>query len=196
MKADGIIAKLKSMRNERNIEKMKKFGIVSKAEILGIPKPKLRKLAKTIGKNTELALELWKHNIHEARILATMIANPKEFKREYAYQWIKDIDNWDLCDQFVMNLLWKTEYAHEIVKELCQRQEEFAKRAGFALIAKLAMSDKKLDDEFFQKLLPVIERESNDKRKYVRKAISWALRQIAKKRILAPANEERQVAET
>ena len=83
MKADEIIAKLRSMRNERNIEGMKRYGVSSKAEMLGIPKPKLRKLAKAIGKNTELALKLWKYDIHEARILATMIANPREFKREY-----------------------------------------------------------------------------------------------------------------
>jgi len=101
---EAIIRKLRALGNQRNIEGMKRYGIVSSAEILGVPKPVLRKLAKEIGVNHELALKLWETNIHEARILATLIADPAKVNEELMEKWVKDIDNWDLCDQCVMNL--------------------------------------------------------------------------------------------
>ncbi len=175
-----IIKKLKEMKNEKGIETARRFGIITRYEILGISRTKLRKLAKGIGKNTELALELWRTNILEAKILATMIADPKEFKREFAYEWVKDIDNWDLCDQFVLNLLWRTNYAYEIAKEFCKDDEEFVKRAGLALIAKLAMSNKKANEGKFKEFLPLIREGLKDRRKYVKKAAIWAKDKLEK----------------
>ena len=180
MNVEEILQKLRSMRNEKGIEAAKRFRIVTKYEILGISRTELRRIAKGVGKDTRLALELWKTNILEAKILATLIADPKEFKKEYAYEWVKDIDNWDLCDQFVLNLLWKTEYAFEIVKEFCKSKDEFTKRAGLALIAKLAMSRKDISAEKFLEFLPFIEESLKDKRKYVKKAAVWAKRKLEK----------------
>ncbi len=172
-----IIQKLRSMRNERGIETAKRFGIETKYQILGISRTELRKMAKEIGKNTQLALELWKVNILEAKILATLIADPKEFRKEHAHEWIKDIDNWDLCDQFVLNLLWKTDYAYEIAEELCRSEGEFTKRVGLVLIAKLAMSQKE-NKEKLKKFLPFVKEGLKDKRKYVKKASLWAKRKL------------------
>ena len=146
LNVEEILQKLRSMRNEKGIVTARRFGIITKYEILGISRTELRKIAKNIGKNTQLALKLWKTDILEAKILATLIANPKEFKKEYAYEWVKDIDNWDLCDQFVLNLLWKTDYAIEVAKEFCNSSEEFTKRVGLVLIAKIAMS-KRISEE-------------------------------------------------
>jgi len=178
---DEIITILRSLGNKRNIEGMARYGIVSKAEILGVPKPKLRELAKRIGKNHELAIKLWETGIHEARILASMIADPAKVDEELMEKWVADIDNWDLCDQCVMNLFWRTRYAYKKAVEWCQREEEFVKRAGFALIAKLAMGDKKADDSTFEQFFTLIKENSKDERKYVMKAVSWALRQIGKR---------------
>jgi len=178
---DEIITILRSLGNKRNIEGMARYGIVSKAEILGVPKPKLRELAKRIGKNHELAIKLWETGIHEARILASMIADPAKVDEGLMEKWVADIDNWDLCDQCVMNLFWRTRYAYEKAIEWCQREEEFVKRAGFALIAKLAMGDKKADDSAFEQFFTLIKEGSKDERKYVMKAVSWALRQIGKR---------------
>ncbi len=181
MELEAIINKLLAMSNERNVEGMRCFGIVSKAEILGVPKPKIRELARNIGMNHDLALKLWETGIHEARILATLIADPSKITDELIEKWIKDVDNWDLCDQLVMNLLWKTKIARKKILEWCNRNEEFVKRAGFVLIAKLAISDKKSSDEEFEKFFPLIKEGAKDSRKYVYKAVSWALRQIGKR---------------
>jgi len=176
-----IIELLRSMGEKRNIEGMKKYGIVSNAEILGVPKPELRKLAKNIGKNHSLALQLWETKIHEARILASLIADPEKVNEELMEKWVKEIDNWDLCDQCVMNLFWKTRFAHRKAKEWVLRNEEFVKRAGFALMAKLAIGDKKADNSTFEEFFPYIIEGAKDERKYVMKAVSWVLRQIGKR---------------
>ncbi|MEX0568128.1 MAG: DNA alkylation repair protein [Candidatus Njordarchaeota archaeon] len=104
MKAFEIVELLTSLKNEKNIEGMKKYGITSRATILGIPKPELRKIAKKIGVNHKLALELWDTNIHEARIIATLIADPEKIDEQTLDTWVRDIDNWDLCDQCILNL--------------------------------------------------------------------------------------------
>ncbi|NPA38968.1 MAG: DNA alkylation repair protein, partial [Thermodesulfobacteria bacterium] len=87
---------------------MLRYGIISSAEILGIPKSILRKIAKKIGKNQALAEKLWETEIHEARILATLIAEPEKVSENLMERWIRDVDNWDLCDQCILNLFWKT----------------------------------------------------------------------------------------
>jgi 3-methyladenine DNA glycosylase AlkD len=176
-----IIERLERLGEEKNIEGMKRFGIVSKkARILGVPKPEIRKLAKEIGKNKKLALKLWQEPIHEARILATIVFPKEKFKKEVLYEWIKDIDNWDLCDQLVLNLLWRLEDAFEIAKEFAKKEAEFEKRVGYALMAVLFRKRKTESKECFSELARLIEEGLKDKRKYVKKAAAWAKREAEK----------------
>jgi len=183
MKAREIIKELESLRSKKNIEEMQRFRITSKSKIFGILKPELRKIAKRIGKNQELAIKLWETEIHEARILASIIAEPEKFTEDLMDKWVSEIDNWDLCDQCVMNLFWRTKHAYKKAREWSQSNHEFIKRAGFSLIAKLAISDKKASNEKFEQFFPIIKREATDNRNYVKKAISWALRQIGKRNL-------------
>ncbi len=176
---NSVLEELASMGSEENVRGMARFGIKSKARILGVPKPKIRELAKKIGKDNELALLLWDSCVHEAKILATLVADPSTFPEELADKWVSEVDNWDLCDQLVFNLIWKTDYAYRKALEWVKREEEFVKRAGFALIAKLAISSK-IKDEAFLRFLDLIE-GCEDERKYVQKTVSWALRQIGKR---------------
>ena len=110
---EEILKILTTYGEDRNVEGMRKFGITSSAKILGVTKPKLRELAKKIGKRHELALELWDTNIHEARILASMVAEPEKVDEELMECWVRDFDNWELCDQCVMNLFWRTKFAYK-----------------------------------------------------------------------------------
>jgi 3-methyladenine DNA glycosylase AlkD len=159
---------------------MARFGITAK-NTLGIPIPELRKLAKEIGKDHKLAKELWKSGIHEARILSSFISDPGLTTEKQMGEWVKDFDSWDVCDQVCSSLFDKTKVAHKKTFEWAKRKEEFVKRAGFALMACLAVHDKKSSDRKFLDYLPVIKRESTDERNFVRKAVNWALRQIGKR---------------
>lgn len=159
---------------------MARFGI--KADrAFGVSVPALRALARSIGKDHTLAQELWDTGIHEARELATMIADPREVTEELMERWVKDIDSWDVCDHCCGNLWGKTPFAYRKARDWSNRPEEFVKRAAFSLMAALAVHDKAASDGAFIKFLPIIKRESTDERNFVKKAVNWALRQIGKR---------------
>jgi 3-methyladenine DNA glycosylase AlkD len=96
-------------------------------------------------------------------------------------RWAGAFDSWDLCDQVCANLFDRTPFAHAKALAWSERSEEFVKRAGFALMAALAVHDRRADDDAFRAFLPAIEREATDGRNFVRKAVNWALRQIGKR---------------
>jgi len=179
-KVNDLIKKLKYQANPKNVAGMARFGISSK-NTLGISIPFLRKMAKEIGKNHELALKLWDSGIHEARILAGLIDESERVTEKQIEQWAKDFDSWDVCDLVCGNLFDKTAFAWQKAVEFTKRKEEFVKRTGFALMACIAVHDKKAQDKDFIKLLPIIKREATDERNFVRKAVNWALRQIGKR---------------
>ncbi len=176
-----IIKKLESLKNPKNIEGMARFGIRPKTRVLGIPIPELRKIAKQIGKDHDLALKLWDSKIHEARILAGYIAEPEKFTKEQIEKWVKDFDSWDVVDQVCSAEIDKTKFVPEIIFEFARREEEFVKRTAFTLIACLAVHDKKMSDKNFIKFFSLIKKASTDERNFVKKAVNWALRQIGKR---------------
>ena len=176
-----IISQFKSLGNPSAAEGMAKFGITAQ-KIYGVKIPDLRKLAKEIGKNHELALELWKETSRETRILAGMIDDPKQVT-EQTDQWAGDFDSWEVCDQCIMNLFEKTPFAWNKAVEWSEKEDEFVKRAGFVIMARLAVSDKKAPDARFEAFFPAITKKAGDGRNFVKKAINWALRQIGKRNL-------------
>jgi 3-methyladenine DNA glycosylase AlkD len=180
MRCGEVLDTLEKLGDPRNVAGMARFGI-KPSVVLGVPKPALRRLARDLGRDHALAQELWASDVHEARLLASMIDDPAEVTQEQMDTWAKDFDNWDTCDQCCMNLFWKTACAYDKAEEWTASDAEFVKRAGFVLLASLAIHDKKAGNEEFERFLPVIGREAADDRNYVRKAINWALRQIGKR---------------
>jgi 3-methyladenine DNA glycosylase AlkD len=180
MDYDELIARLKAMENRTNVAGMARFGINPK-NTLGISVVTLRKIAREVGKDHSFALKLWSSGIHEARILAPMIAEHKKLTPTLMNRWVKDFDSWDICDQCCMNLFDKSPFAYEKVKEWSQRKEEFVRRAAFALMACLAVHDKKASNESFKPFFATIQTAATDSRNYVKKAVNWALRQIGKR---------------
>jgi len=178
----SIIKKLKSLSNPKAVEGMARYGI-NPEKNLGISIPQLRKTAKEIGRNHKLALNLWETGIHDARIMAGMIDEPCKVSEKQMEEWAGDFDSWDVCEQVCMNLFKRSPIVYKKAIEWSGRSEEFVKRAGFALMAILAVSDKKAADEEFIKFFPYIKKESTDSRNYVKKAVNWALRQIGKRNL-------------
>ncbi|MBI2126363.1 MAG: DNA alkylation repair protein [Thaumarchaeota archaeon] len=180
MEYEEILSKLKSMGDPKAAEGMAKFGINTK-KAYGVSIPNVRALAKKIGKDHNLAQSLWSSGIHEARILAGIVDDPKMVTEEQMEKWVKDFDSWDVCDQCCSNLFDKTNFAHGKAIEWSKRREEFVRRAGFTLMATLAVHDKKARDEDFIAFLPLIKDATTDERNFVKKAVNWALRQIGKR---------------
>ena len=178
-----ILSKLKTLANPRAIEGMAKYGITS-SKAYGVSIPNLRKIAREIGTNHELAKQLWKLVIRETRILATLIDNPKLVTEEQMDEWANDFNYWEICDQCCMNLFVNTDFAYKKAIEWSSSEKEFVKRAGFALMASLAFKYRKTYDELFDEFFQLIKKEASDERLYVKKAVSWALRQIGKRNLV------------
>lgn len=180
MNAKSILCDLKKRANPKNAEGMKRFGITGK-NMLGVSVTWLRQYAKSIPKNHELAQTLWDVGYHEARILASILDEPAQVTPEQMDAWMKDFDSWDVCDQTCGNLFDKTPFAWKKATTWTQREKEFQRRAGFALMATLAWHDKTSPDSKFEPFFPLIVKYATDERNFVRKAVNWALRQIGKR---------------
>jgi len=162
--------------------KEKKFGVVSHNS-LGIYHKDLRVIAKEIGRDNDLALQLFDSGIYEARLLCSKIFNPKDLTSDLMETWVVTFENWEICDSFCMGLFAKSELAIDKIQNWTKREAEFEKRAGFAIMAAYCMADKKSGNTLFEEFLPILIRESNDNRLYVKKAVNWALRSIGKRNI-------------
>ena len=180
MQYEKLLKKLKSMEKPENVEGMARYGINPKNN-LGISIYKLRPIAKEIGKNHDLALKLWNSGIHDARLLACFIDDPEKVTSNQMDLWAYNFDSWDICDQACTSLFDLTPLAWEKILQWSKHEKEFVKRGAFSLIAGLAVHDKNANDKMFEKLFPIIIRESNDDRNYVKKAVNWALRNIGKR---------------
>lgn len=180
MQYEEVLERFKALSNPEAVAGMARFGINTK-NAYGVSVPDLRKMAKKIGKDHALAQQLWSSGVHEARILAGMIDDPEMVTEEQMEDWVQSFDSWDICDQCCSNLFDKTKFAYQKANQWSEREEEYVKRAGFVLMATLAVHDKGADDEEFVKFLSMIRREAVDDRNFVRKAVNWALRQIGKR---------------
>jgi len=177
-----IVDRLRSMGDPKAVEGMARFGIQS-SNSFGVSVPKLRALARTVGRDHLLAMRLWETGLHDARLLATMVDDPDEVTIDQMDKWVRDFDSWDVVDGSCGNLFDKTPFAVAKAKDWCKREEEFVKRAGFVLMAELAVHDKEAKDKVFLDFLPVVIGGASDSRNFVKKAVNWSLRQIGKRNL-------------
>lgn len=180
MKYEEIMKRLESMADPDAVKGMARYGI-NPTNNLGISIYKLRSLAKEIGTDHALSLQLWNSGIHDARLLAVFIADPTKVTGEQMDSWAADFDSWDVCDQACTSLFDITPHAWKKIVEWAERDEEFVRRAAFSIIAGLAVHDKAAKDEQFERLGPIIKKHVIDERNYVKKAVNWALRNIGKR---------------
>jgi 3-methyladenine DNA glycosylase AlkD len=175
-----VLKKLKERARPENLEGMAKYGM-TRDRRLGVAVPEMRKIAKQSGKDHQLALDLWRTVIPEAMMVASMVDRAEAITEEQMEDWVKDFNSWDVCDQVCMNLFQKTPLAWKKVRDWANRDEEFVKRAAFALIACLAWHNKEASDKEFIDLIPIIVEGATDERNLVKKGVSWALRHIGKR---------------
>ena len=187
--AEALIAILRAHANPANVAGMARYGIETR-NALGVPMPVLRGLGKQAGRSHHLADDLWKSGIHEARILAGLVEELDRVTPQQMDRWARDFDSWDVCDQSCQNVFRYTPFAFEKAAEWALAEGEFVRRAGFALIAGLAVKAKSAPDARFEAFLPLIAGAAGDDRNMVKKSVNWALRQIGKRN---PALRERAV---
>lgn len=180
MTVDEILARLRAAGSQENVAGMARFGI-RPALAFGVATPVLRSLAKEIRRDQAIASALWTTGVLEARILATMVADEQAITEAEIEAWVHDFDCWSVCDSACIGLLWKLPFAWRKVAEWSGAEPEYVRRAAFALLAGLAVHDKKAPDRKFHAAFRLIRKAAVDERNYVKKAVNWALRQIGKR---------------
>ena len=180
MTKDEILTYLYSLANPVNVAGMARYGI-NPHNTLGVNIPTLRQIAKESGRDHALALELWESGVHEARLLAAFIDDPKQVSEDQMERWAGDFDSWDICDQVCSSLFDRTPLAWQKIYQWSEREDEFVKRAAFVLIAALANHAKRAPDAQFEAFFPLLVQQATDERNFVRKAVNWALRGIGKR---------------
>jgi 3-methyladenine DNA glycosylase AlkD len=159
---------------------MARFGIVGEQR-LGLSVPAMRGIARTLGRDHALAQALWDTAIPDARIVASMVADPVQLTSRQMDVWVKGFAAWDVCDQTCLNAFCKSPLAWRKAEVWATRKDEFVRRASFALLATLAVHDKAAEDGAFVAALTLVEAAADDDRNFVKKAVNWALRNIGKR---------------
>jgi len=177
---DAILERLRALGSPAAAEGAARYGI-RVANLWGVSAPDLRRLAREIGRDRKLASQLWRTGVHDARLLAALVDDPAKVTKRQMEEWAKDFNSWAVCDAACCCLFDKTPYAWDKAVEWTHRKPEYVKRAGFVLMAALAVHDKKAPDERFEVFLPLLVKHATDERNFVKKAVNWALRQIGKR---------------
>jgi 3-methyladenine DNA glycosylase AlkD len=176
----SALAALKRMSTPRDRANLTRFGITTD-KFFGVSMANMQVLAKRLGRNHDLAAALWESGWYEARMLATLIDEQERVTAAQMDRWCRDFDNWAICDTACFKLFDQTPHAWRKVAQWCKREDEFVKRAGFALLACLAVHDKATGDAPFLKSLRLVEQGATDERNFVKKGVSWALRGIGRR---------------
>lgn len=179
----NVLAELHYLANLENVVGMARFGIIGK-KLLGISVVQLRAIAKRTGRDHSLAEALWASGFFEARILASFVAEPAQVTRRQANAWAKDFECWADCDGLCIHLFRKTLFANDLAMTWSRRREEMVKRAGFTMMATLAVHDKSASNAVFRSYLRRVQEEATDERHNVKKGVNWALRQIGKRNVI------------
>jgi len=182
MNVSEVLARLRTMASLRNRDGMARYGI-NVADAWGIPVSRLRQLAREIGRDHRLALELWDSGVHEARILAALVDEPEHVTIEQMEAWVRQFDSWDVCDVVCNELFRRHPDVWETARRWSSDPGGYVRRAGFALMAILAVHDHDSADRRFETFFPCILAGASDDRPYVTRAVNWALRQIGKRSI-------------
>jgi 3-methyladenine DNA glycosylase AlkD len=182
MDAREVLAWLERRGTRRNVEGLARYGIVA-PRALGVPVGTLLGLAKQLGKDHALAAALWESGWYEARLLAPMVDDPGQVTRGQMNAWAAAFDSWAVCDHACWHLFERTPFAWEKARRWSSSPRELVKRAGFALMAGLALHDKAAPDTRFRSFLPLVEKGARDERNFVKKGVNWALRAIGRRNL-------------
>lgn len=179
-----IIDELRHLSDPAKIVDLERYAIKT-SKAFGIRAPELKAFARGVKKLAAdrhvMAQELWETGIYDARAVAFLIDDPKKVTKGQMDAWAADFDNWATVDGACAYLFCRTPFAYEKAFEWADAKPEFTKRAGFSLMAYLAVHDKKAADAALAAFLPVIEKHADDDRNFVKKGVNWALRQIGKR---------------
>lgn len=179
-RVEAALAWLKAHGTEATRLGLERFAIPSDGAY-GVVMKDIKALAATLGHDQALAAGLWATGVYDARMLASFVGDPEQLTPAQMEAWCREFDNWAVCDSMCFNLFDRSPHAWAKVTEWSSRRNEFEKRTAFALLWSLTVHDKRAGDEAFLHGLTLIEREAEDERNFVKKAVNMALRAVGKR---------------
>lgn len=194
-KVEQVLADLEALGEARIREGLGRYGISTADRVIGVPMAGLQKVGKLQGRDHDLAASLWRSGIYEGRLLCAYVDDPALVTPEQMDSWARDFDNWGTCDTLCFALFDRTAHAFDMVDRWADDEAEYVKRAAFALLASLALHDKKREDAPFLERMKLIEAAAGDSRNFVKKGVSWALRAIGGRKSVALRAAAREVAD-
>jgi 3-methyladenine DNA glycosylase AlkD len=179
MKADDVVIALRAAADPSRLPGMARVGIRTD-DALGVSVPDIRRIAKRAGTDHELARDLWTTGVHEARMVAAIVADPSTMSFREMGAWARDLDSWDLTDMLA-DTFASTRYVDRAITTWAKARHGFTKRCAFSMVARLAVRRPGPSDDVILGYLPLIRLAATDERNEVKKAVNWALRQIGKR---------------
>lgn len=159
---------------------MARYGLPQEGA-LGVAVGDIQKVAKLLGQDHALAAALWQTGVFEARMLAAYVDDPAKVTVAQMDRWVRDFDNWGICDTVCFVLFDRTPHAWARVDAWSSRREEYVRRAAFALLWGLTRHDRDAPDARFLHGLELIAEAATDERHFVQKAVNMALRATGKR---------------
>lgn len=178
MSVEVIIQELRERSSDKYKQNVIKMGIPEENSI-GVATGDLRKLAKKLPRNKQYVSELWAANFHETRILAVLCMVPEDYSVDELTVFMNEIVSWDLCDLYCKTVLINRKDFAEFINKWIESPELYVKRAAFTLIASMSTHHTPTLGEIEQYLAEIVT-YSDDERLLVKKAASWALRELGK----------------
>ena len=175
--ADAAIAALKKAGTRKTRDGMARYAIPSD-KAFGVPFAVVQKMGKALAPNHALAQALWDTGWYEARLMAAFVDDAALVTLAQMNRWCAEFENWAVCDTICFKLFDRAPDAWRTIGPWAKLRDETGRRAGFVMLACLALHDKKASDAAFLRTLPIIERGAADDRNFVKKAVNWALRAV------------------
>jgi 3-methyladenine DNA glycosylase AlkD len=176
----AALAALKRRATKKTLDSFPRYGIHT-GKAFGVAMGDIQAMGKQLGRDHDLAAALWDSGWYEARLLASYVEDPARVTSPQMDRWCRDFDNWGICDTVCFTLFDRTPHAWPKIAKWSRHRDEFVKRAAFALLASVALHDKRAADGPFLEALPLIERAAGDERNFVKKGVSWGLRSIGRR---------------
>ena len=186
MKLKEVLQLLQANKNERGIAHWARLGDGT-MKSFGLGVTQLRQLGKKIGKDHKLALELWESDYYDARIIATIVDDPKLVTPRQVDSQIKGSMFWMLAYAYCGNLLSRTTFAAEKAGLWVKSKDDLLRRCGYLLLYELAKTDPSWADSYFEPFLATIAKKLQSEENFVKDAMNNALFAIGRRS--APLNK-------
>jgi 3-methyladenine DNA glycosylase AlkD len=169
---DEVMAALEAAGTAQARKIYARHGITS--PMFGVSYAALRAIQKPLKVNHALAVQLWGSGNHDARVLALMLADPKQADLALLRAWIDVVDNYTLSDA-IGGLAARSAHARTVAETWAHEAGEWVSNAGWGVVSQLAMTDKGLPDAYFEPFLADIAQRIHQRPNRTRYAMNNAL---------------------